>query len=127
MGENGNKKPANRFRLRASWIFMEAPGYVNGAKAGATRRFGSQVLRRWLIGAAEEAGIPYQSGLVHGGNDAHAIQQTKSGIPACTIAVPRRYSHSPVELFSWDDLDNLIKVLTKAIAGLDSGFKLNRI
>jgi endoglucanase len=96
-------------------------------KAGATRRFGSQVLRRWLISAAEEAGIPYQSGFVHGGNDAHAIQQTKSGIPACTIAVPRRYSHSPVELFSWDDLDNLIKVLTKAIAGLDSGFKLNRI
>jgi endoglucanase len=100
---------------------------IHIGKDGATRRFGSQVLRRWLIGAAKELGIPYQSGMVLGGNDAHAIQQSKSGIPVCTIAVPRRYSHSPVELFSWDDLDNLIKVLTKAIAGLDSGFKLNRI
>jgi putative aminopeptidase FrvX len=96
-------------------------------KAGSPTRFGSQVLRKWLIGVAKESGIPYQSGMVLGGNDAHAIQQAKSGIPACMIAVPRRYSHSPVELFSLDDLDNLIKVLTKAISGLKAGFNLHRI
>ena len=100
---------------------------VHIGKAGSPTRFGSQVLRKWLIGVAKDSGIPYQSGMVLGGNDAHAIQQAKSGIPACMIAVPRRYSHSPVELFSMDDLDNLIKVLTKAIAGLDSGFNLHRI
>ena len=100
---------------------------IHVGKAGSPRRFGSQILRTWLIGAAEAEGIQYQSGLVHGGNDAHAVQLTKSGVPACTIAVPRRYSHSPVELFSWDDLDKLIKVLTKAISGLTSGFNLHRI
>lgn len=100
---------------------------IHIGKAGATRRFGNQLLRKWLIGAADALGIQYQSGLVHGGNDAHAIQQSKSGIPVCTIAVPRRYSHSPVELFNWDDLDSLIKVLTKAISSLDSSFNLHRI
>lgn len=100
---------------------------IHIGKAGATRRFGSQILRKWLIEAAKDEGIQYQSGLVHGGNDAHAVQQTKSGIPACTIAVPRRYSHSPIELFCWNDLDNLIKVLTKGISGLDSSFNLHRV
>ncbi|MCW4048899.1 MAG: M20/M25/M40 family metallo-hydrolase [Candidatus Bathyarchaeota archaeon] len=96
-------------------------------KTGGTTRIGSQVLRKWLIGVAKASGLPYQSGLVHGGNDAHAIQQTKAGIPACTAAIPRRYSHSPVEVLSMDDLSNLTKLLTKAIAGLDSGFSTSRI
>jgi len=30
-------------------------------------------------------------------------------------------------MFKLEDLDGLIKVLTEAIIGLDSGFKLNRI
>ncbi|MBN2335836.1 M20/M25/M40 family metallo-hydrolase [Candidatus Bathyarchaeota archaeon] len=96
-------------------------------KTGGTTRFGNQVLRRWLIGVAEENGLPYQSSLVHGGNDAHAIQQTKAGIPACTAAIPRRYSHSPVELMSLDDLRSLTEMLTKAMIGLDSGFSTHRI
>lgn len=115
------------FNIRDLYYEVGKGPAVHVGNAAGMRRIGSQLLRRWLIGAADDLGIQYQSGMVHGGNDAHAIQQSKSGIPACTIAVPRRYSHSPVEMFSLDDLDGLIKVLTEAITGLDSGFKLNRI
>jgi endoglucanase len=94
---------------------------------GSRTRFGSQVLRRWLISVAEENGIPYQTGLMHGGTDASAMQQTKAGLPACTIGIPRRYSHSPVEVLSLNDLLNLIEIVTKAIESLTRNFSTNRI
>ena len=94
---------------------------------GSRTRLGSQVLRRWLIGVAEENGIPYQTGLMHGGTDASAMQQTRAGIAACTIGVPRRYSHSPVEVLSLEDLHNLTEIMTRAIEGLTRGFNTHRI
>jgi endoglucanase len=94
---------------------------------GAYNRFGSPILRRWLIKNAMDNGIPFQSVLVYGGNDAHAMQQTGQGLHACALAIPRRYSHSPVEVFSLNDLNNAIKILTKAITKLDSGFNFHRI
>jgi putative aminopeptidase FrvX len=94
---------------------------------GSRTRLGSQVLRRWLIGVAEENGIPYQTGLMHGGTDASAMQQTRAGIAACTIGVPRRYSHSPVEVLSLEDLHNLTEIMTRAIGGLTRGFNTHRI
>ncbi len=94
---------------------------------GSRTRMGSQVLRRWLIGVAEENGIPYQTGLMHGVTDASAMQQTKAGLAACTIGVPRRYSHSPVEVLSLEDLHNLTEILTLAIEGLTRGFSTHRI
>jgi endoglucanase len=94
---------------------------------GSRTRFGNQVLRRWLIGVAEENGIPYQTGLMHGGTDASAMQQTRAGLAACTIGVPRRYSHSPVEVLSMEDLHNLTEILTTAIGGLTKDFSTHRI
>jgi len=94
---------------------------------GSWTRLGSQVVRRWLIGVAEENGIPYQTGLMYGGTDASAMQQTKAGLAACTVGVPRRYSHSPVEVLSLDDLYNLTEIMTRAIEGLGRGFSTHRI
>jgi len=94
---------------------------------GSRTRFGSQVLRRWLVGVAEENDILYQTGLMHGGTDASAMQQTRAGLAACTIGVPRRYSHSPVEVLSLDDLYNLTMILTVAIEGLTKDFSTHRI
>lgn len=90
-------------------------------------KIGSQVLRRWLVGVAEEHGLPYQTGLMHGGTDASAIQQTRAGMPACTFGVPRRYSHSPCEVLSINDLYNLTEILTHGLKGLGSGFSLRRV
>ena len=90
-------------------------------------RVGSQVVRRWLMEAAEANGIPYQTGFMHGGTDASAIQQTGSGVPAVAFSIPRRYSHSPVEVLSLEDLSNLAETLTHAIGGLRRGFSTLRV
>jgi putative aminopeptidase FrvX len=90
-------------------------------------RLGSQVVRKWLIEVAERGGIPYQTGFMHGGTDASAMQQTKAGVAALAFSIPRRYSHSPVEVLSMDDLYNMTKILTNALEDLNSKFKIHRI
>ena len=79
------------------------------------------------MGVADENKVPYQTGIMYGGTDASAMQQTMSGLHAMAFSIPRRYSHSPVEVLSMDDLSNLIKILSDAIPGVDSGFNLNRV
>jgi len=100
---------------------------IHVGELGSRTRLGSQVLRRWLVGVAETNGIPYQTGLMHGGTDASAMQQTRAGLAVCSIGVPRRYSHSPVEVFSLDDLHNLTEIMTRAIEGLTGSFNTHRI
>lgn len=84
-------------------------------------------VRKWLTDTAEQAGIPYQMGFMHGGTDAMAFMQTRSGIPSATLGLPRRYSHSPVEVFDLTDLNNLVRLLTTALQQLDANVVLNRI
>jgi len=100
---------------------------IHIGELGSRTRLGSQVLRRWLVGVAEANGIPYQTGLMHGGTDASAMQQTEAGVAVISIGVPRRYSHSPVEVMSLDDLHNLTEILTRAVEGLTSDFSAHRI
>lgn len=100
---------------------------IHIAELGARTRLGSRVLRRWLVEIAEKNGIPYQTGLMYGGTDASAIQQTGAGVAVVSIGVPRRYSHSPVEVMSMDDLHNLTEILTRGVEGLTSDFNAHRI
>jgi endoglucanase len=80
----------------------------------------------WLNGAAEAEGEDYQSGYQLGGTDANTMAQTRGGIPATTVGVPRRYSHSPVETFSLEDMAGLVRILLAALRGLKPGFNLMR-
>jgi len=77
--------------------------------------------------AADANELPYQTGFMHGGTDASALQQTRSGLPAVAFSVPRRYSHSPVEVLSMGDLHNLVEILTHALSGLRRGFSTLRV
>lgn len=86
-----------------------------------------QKLRRWLIDTAEAEKILYQSSIMLGGTDASALAQTRSGLPTTTIGVPRRYSHSPVEVFDLNDLENLVKILVAGLKKIDGSFTLNRV
>jgi len=90
-------------------------------------RIQSQQVHRWLRRTAEAHGIPHQVGIMSGGTDAMEIMQTRGGIPSATIGIPRRYSHSPVEVFSLKDLENLTKILTIAIQDLNPDFSCARI
>ena len=84
-------------------------------------------VREWLKAAADAEGIPYQENFQFGGTDAGAMAKTRAGIPASTIALPRRYSHSPVEAFYLEDLENLVKILVAALEGLGPGFDVSRV
>ncbi|RLI09248.1 M42 family peptidase [Candidatus Bathyarchaeota archaeon] len=103
------------------------PAVHIGEIAQGRVRLGHQRVRQWLMEAADEEGIPYQAGLMHGGTDAMSLMQTRAGIPACTLGIPRLYSHSPVETFDLKDLHRLVRILVAAIRRLDAGFSLRRI
>ncbi len=61
---------------------------------------------------AENNNIPYQfRKSSSGGNDAGAIHKTKSGSKAVALAVPCRYIHSPVNVASKNDYNNLVKLV----------------
>jgi putative aminopeptidase FrvX len=66
---------------------------------------------RWLIDAAEEAGVPYQleSGM-HGSTDAARISLTREGIPSGVISIPVRYIHSGTSILSLEDLENTVRL-----------------
>lgn len=64
--------------------------------------------------AAEDAGVPYQPATFTGGNtDATAMHLSRSGIPSGALTIPRRYSHSPVELVDLRDADAALEILVE--------------
>jgi len=68
--------------------------------------------------AAEKTGVNIQyTSLVGDGyaTDAERLNISGTGIPLATLAVPRRYSHSPVELFNINDAVDSLKVLKNII------------
>jgi endoglucanase len=103
----------------------KGPGLHVG-EIGDRVRIQSQQVHVWLRKTAEAHGIPHQVGIMSGGTDTMTLMQTRGGIPSATIGIPRRYSHSPVEVFAPSDLENLIKILTNAIKELKPGFKTTR-
>lgn len=46
-----------------------------------------------------------------GMTDAGSIQRAACGIPVCSLEVPVRYAHSPVEVVKWDDIVKTIDVV----------------
>jgi endoglucanase len=77
-------------------------------------------LTSMIIEVAKEEGIPYQlQGIPRGtGTDANPIQLTRGGVATGLVSIPNRYMHTPVELVSLKDLENIAKLLTKVIVRL---------
>jgi len=72
------------------------------------------LVRKWMVDAAEAAGIPFQLEVLEGGTtDAAAIQMSKEGTPAGCISIPSRYVHSSSEIVSRKDLDNSVELLVR--------------
>lgn len=65
----------------------------------------SRAARDVLIAAAQRADVPYQLAVTSGGvTDAAAAHLVAQGIATLEIKLPRRYSHSPVEVLDLRDL-----------------------
>jgi endoglucanase len=76
-------------------------------------------MKRLLIETAEAEGIPYQL-VVHDRSttDASAIHLESGGIPTGIVTIPRRYSHSPVEVADMRDVTATLELLEAVVARL---------
>jgi endoglucanase len=73
-------------------------------------------LVRFLRETAEAEKIPYQLRQPGGGGtDSGAIQRSLTGIPAVSVSVPHRYTHSPISIARVDDWKNTINLLHAAL------------
>jgi endoglucanase len=70
-----------------------------------------------LFTAATRAGVVCQREVLpFGGTDASSIQQSRGGVPVCTLSIPCRYVHSACEVVDLRDLDGAAKVLKEYLA-----------
>lgn len=94
-------------------------GPVIQVTSGGTALFADSTVLTLLVDAARAANVPYQLVSFTGGNtDATAMQQVRSGIPSGAVTIPRRYSHSPVELMNMEDAMGALKLLTTLISNM---------
>lgn len=86
---------------------------------GARGMFADTTVIRMLQEAAKRKGIPYQLTTFTGGNtDASAMHLVAEGIPSCAVTIPRRYSHSPVELLDINDAAWALELLREFVCSL---------
>ena len=95
--------------------------------AGSSQAHGfiaNRKLRQHIARTAELNRIPiqYNVGIASGVSDAGAVHLAGKGVATSDILVVRRYSHSPIEVVSMQDIENAIKLSTAAIPHLNSEF-----
>ncbi len=71
----------------------------------------SKKIRHRLMDTARRYEIPYQTDIFRTWTDASMIHTAGRGIPCGGVFIPRRYSHSPVELVKWHDVEGAEKLL----------------
>ena len=84
-------------------------------------------VRQLLISAARSKNISYQLGTVMPGrSDASAMDLTGGGIPTAALGIPRRYSHSAVEVLDLNDLAASIEIILATCRRIDENLSLAR-
>jgi len=79
-----------------------------------------------MIAAAQRVGAPYQLAVTGGGvTDAAAAHLAAGGIPTLEVKIPRRYSHSPVELLDLRDLAAALTLVEELVLRPPTGEDLS--
>jgi putative aminopeptidase FrvX len=75
-------------------------------------------LNKHIFQTAKKHKIPYQvtANARATGTDANAMQLNRGGVAATLISIPNRYMHTPVEMVSIKDMDNIIKLIVNFLA-----------
>lgn len=91
--------------------------WLPSAKLGM---FTHPAIKDRMLTAAREIEIPFQVDVLTSTYlDSARAHLTAGGIPGGSICIPRRYSHSAVELGHMNDITNGIRLLIKVIEDLD--------
>ena len=70
----------------------------------------------FAIRTAKQNGIPHQEAILEGGStNATAIHYSRSGVPAIAVTIPRRYSHSPIEVVDLDDVSATLQLVVAMV------------
>jgi putative aminopeptidase FrvX len=80
----------------------------------------SKKIRKRLIATAEQHAIPHQKDIFRTWTDASTIHTAGKGIPCGGLYIPRRYSHSPLELVKWPDVEKTAELLFLFLKDLSS-------
>lgn len=84
-------------------------------------------LSKLAVNAALELGVPFQRfaslGII---TESAYVQMEGSGIPCLDMGFPVRYTHTPVEVGSITDMQNLGFLLSAVISRIDSRFETSR-
>ncbi|MBN2014968.1 MAG: M42 family metallopeptidase [Candidatus Altiarchaeota archaeon] len=76
-------------------------------------------LREFLTKTAKKYKIPYQVDVLEGGmTDGAVIYLTREGIPTGVVSIASRYIHGATGVFNMKDVENAIRLLTKALIEL---------
>jgi len=92
-------------------------GYLGkGAMIGISPSLSGEI-SDGLINAARTAGLPYQLEVMNGLTSTNADQYSvsRSGAKACTLSVPLRNMHTPVEVIDLSDVRNTAEILAEFI------------
>ena len=77
-------------------------------------------MRRLLLETAEELKVPYQTTTLPATNtDAASIYLARRGIPTGVVSLPRRYSHSPVEVGDINDAVGALEIIKGVVAKME--------
>lgn len=126
LGERGAKIGAYKINPDAAIAVDVSFGYAAGEPENKCGYMGkgpmigispslSRELSDGLISAAEGAGIPYQIEVMNGltSTNADRFSVNREGAKACTVSVPLRYMHTPVEVIDLED----VKLTGELLAG----------
>jgi len=84
-------------------------------------------LRQYITDVAARLTMPVQHSVFLGGLvDTSYVAVVREGIPSVDMAFPMRYSHSPIEVASLPDIEQLIVLLATAVEGIAAGLDLSR-
>lgn len=76
-------------------------------------------VKKFMVDMAEQAQVPYQLAVFSGGNtDASAMHLVRDGILSAALTMPRRYSHSPVEMLDLNDAVYALQLLHQVCLNL---------
>jgi len=83
------------------------------------------IMKKLMVEVCEKSGEPYQLALFTGGNtDAAAMHLQAGGILSAALTIPRRYSHSPVEVLNINDCVASLNIIKQFVEDMGSFGKL---
>ncbi len=85
-------------------------------EAGGRGLISHSRIREILIKTAKKNRIPYQLDVIEGGmTDGAIIYMNRDGVPTGAVSIPSRYVHCPSGVFDIRDINNAVKLITRAI------------